>query len=568
MKNQKITGLWVGKTLPLLAQLCIKSFLDHGHEFQLFTYRHYDNIPEGTTVRDAREILPEDVIFTDSYNSLASFSDWFRMKFLSEEGGIWSDMDVICLREDLPIELLWCCRQDSHTVATGFMAFPAQHVVPMTLCMLATDPASSAPWDNEADMARKQKMKEEYPDVRERRKRIPWGYCGPVGMTKAMAHFALLSKVALPSQLYPVRWMEWQKCYDGTLTLSHPQLCNAWAIHVWGEKLRQSGGDAWKNMNRFSIVGELLDKHFPNANQTVPAERKKKVNILVGICSCLKATERRRACRETWLSRPQEGIECVFFLGRREPLADEPDVVTLWSPDDYHRLPRKGLDFYKWALENYDFEWLFKCDDDTYLDLQRLEQVCDDEYDLIGDFSVEKRGTPSGGAGYFLKRSMVEKIVAHYREIPICGAEDVIFGDAVRNLGGKLKADTRLYMGNDVFPSTNNAQVSCHWCSPQRLRDVDMMLYQKPAFTCMGRHSNWQDTVVFYSNGRFMRKNAGCSGSYRIENDRTLVLDWDGWPEERLTLAMNFCNENGFMLTPDSPIGLDMPRNFTPEEQR
>ena len=98
MKNQKITGLWVGKTLPELAQLCIKSFLDHGHEFQLFTYRHYDNIPEGTTVRDAREILPEDVVFTDSYNSLASFSDWFRMKFLSEEGGIWSDMDVICLR--------------------------------------------------------------------------------------------------------------------------------------------------------------------------------------------------------------------------------------------------------------------------------------------------------------------------------------------------------------------------------------------------------------------------------------------------------------------------------------
>ena len=95
-----------------------------------------------------------------------------------------------------------------------------------------------------------------------------------------------------------------------------------------------------------------------------------------------------------------------------------------------------------------------------------------------------------------------------------------------------------------------------------------MMLYQKPAFTCMGRHSNWQDTVVFYSNGRFMRKNAGCSGSYRIENDRTLVLDWDGWPEERLTLAMNFSNGSGFMLTPDSPIGLDMPRNFTPEEQR
>jgi len=39
MKHQKITALWVGETLPLLAQLCIKSFLDHGHEFQLFACR-------------------------------------------------------------------------------------------------------------------------------------------------------------------------------------------------------------------------------------------------------------------------------------------------------------------------------------------------------------------------------------------------------------------------------------------------------------------------------------------------------------------------------------------------
>ncbi len=93
-----------------MSVLCIKSFLDHGHTFQLFTYRNYDNIPAGTLVRDARDILPEEAIFHDSHNSLAPFSDWFRMKFLSQEGGFWVDMDVICLGDELPASPLWFCR--------------------------------------------------------------------------------------------------------------------------------------------------------------------------------------------------------------------------------------------------------------------------------------------------------------------------------------------------------------------------------------------------------------------------------------------------------------------------
>lgn len=62
MNTRTVTSLWVGGELPMMSVLCIKSFLDHGHAFQLFTYRNYDNIPAGTLVRDARDILPEEAI--------------------------------------------------------------------------------------------------------------------------------------------------------------------------------------------------------------------------------------------------------------------------------------------------------------------------------------------------------------------------------------------------------------------------------------------------------------------------------------------------------------------------
>ena len=47
MNTRTVTSLWVGGELPLMSVLCIKSFLDHGHAFQLFSYRNYDNIPAG-----------------------------------------------------------------------------------------------------------------------------------------------------------------------------------------------------------------------------------------------------------------------------------------------------------------------------------------------------------------------------------------------------------------------------------------------------------------------------------------------------------------------------------------
>ena len=44
-------------------------------------------------------------------------------------------------------------------------------------------------------------------------------------------------------------------------------------------------------------------------------------------------------------------------------------------PDDYASLPQKTRGFCRWALANAEFEYLFKCDDDTYICLDRLLAV-------------------------------------------------------------------------------------------------------------------------------------------------------------------------------------------------
>lgn len=93
-----IQSLWVGDPLSNLEKLCIRSFLDNGHEFHLYVYDDVQGIPAGATVKDANEIIPSREIFYTRKKYVAPFSDWFRYALLAKRGGVWVDMDTICIK--------------------------------------------------------------------------------------------------------------------------------------------------------------------------------------------------------------------------------------------------------------------------------------------------------------------------------------------------------------------------------------------------------------------------------------------------------------------------------------
>jgi len=95
-----IGALWIGGSLTWLEQLCLKSFVAHGHEVLLFTYGQVKNVPDGVKIRDGREILNTgNFMLHDRTQSVALFSDLFRFHMIKEIPEIiYVDTDVFCLK--------------------------------------------------------------------------------------------------------------------------------------------------------------------------------------------------------------------------------------------------------------------------------------------------------------------------------------------------------------------------------------------------------------------------------------------------------------------------------------
>lgn len=254
--------------------------------------------------------------------------------------------------------------------------------------------------------------------------------------------------------------------------------------------------------------------------------------ILVGICSSQAHTGRREAARETWLSHPRSsGVECRFFLGGTN-VPEQPDTVVLPVDDSYEGLPGKVLAFFAHALETSDFDWLFKCDDDTYVDLHRLRELAVPGHDLVGNEFLTERGTPSGGAGYLLSRRMVERLVQD-RTIPLTGEEDVLIGKAAARHGAKVYATSRLCWHSGRFPGEGNDTVTSHWCSPERLHQIERLreLRRREVFA---DRETWQDRLFLDADGRFSRATTPCGGSWSEIDQGVIRLEWDSWEPEHL----------------------------------
>jgi len=132
----------------------------------------------------------------------------------------------------------------------------------------------------------------------------------------------------------------------------------------------------------------LLDaslEPFPERHKLVlPPTPQKSTKLLLAFTTAYdeKSRKLRDTVRKTWLNYDNAWkgrIEYKFFLGKspyHKTISNDElalgDMVFLNFIDTYENLSQKTMHLCKWATENYDFDYMAKMDDDTFLRLDRF----------------------------------------------------------------------------------------------------------------------------------------------------------------------------------------------------
>lgn len=259
MSKPIIQSLWIGQTLSLIEQLCIASFLRNGHQFHLYTYGELDSVPDGTVLRDAKEIIPEENIFTYRRGSYAGFADWFRWELLYQSGNFWVDMDVVCLKPFVFDTDTIYGKESFDTVGAAVIGFPPNHELCKFIKTVCKTPNTILPYDKG-----KTRLKKIFRRMSGRkRNHVGWGEAGgPVGFTRALRHFNLFDQAKPFTYFYPVHYLCWNTIFDETLANDVKLFSDTYAVHLWNEMGRMEGLDKNASFPENSLIEQLKAKYL------------------------------------------------------------------------------------------------------------------------------------------------------------------------------------------------------------------------------------------------------------------------------------------------------------------
>ena len=220
----KVNGFWHGSELGELEKLCINSWIENGYKFHLWVYwdtsisTHYENIeiPEGVVVENANHIVSYDQYFTynegHSKGTPVAFSNLFRAQLLYQRGGLYVDLDVLCLK---PYDFNKKPLVFSEQVDSGW----DYHVA---TCILYSESAGQELFDDWTDWI-----------IAKKSRSITHGDLGPNLITPLIISKSLTEYVLPKEYFCPVDWQSYKNILHYDIKNVLQDKPNSYGIHLF-----------------------------------------------------------------------------------------------------------------------------------------------------------------------------------------------------------------------------------------------------------------------------------------------------------------------------------------------
>lgn len=247
-----------------------------------------------------------------------------------------------------------------------------------------------------------------------------------------------------------------------------------------------------------------------------------------------------------------------YYIG--EPVFEtfESDVLFLSVRDSASAISAKTAAFFRFALEHLEFDFLFKCEDDTYLAADRLMAliVQRSSTHFLGSKRSQGEAEISAGAGFLLSRSAVEQLI---KTPPSSRGSDATWvHQTLARAGISPERDPDLLPDSSNFPSPANRVISCHWCTAQLMRGIyrsfPNALGEQPFKQYEAFHSDWKGNVSLFSDGVFVGGPLCGNGlwSYSVPK-AMLTLEFFYWPAQHLVRTPAGFANNAISLNDVTP---------------
>ncbi|MCB2115387.1 MAG: hypothetical protein KDE00_03595 [Rhodobacteraceae bacterium] len=261
-QDYQIAALWIGGPLSFLEQLCLKSFVDAGHDVRLYAYESIPNVPGGIEIADARDVLPnEGFLRHGRTGSPALHSDLFRYHLLAKNDRvIWADTDAYCVKPFTTKTGHFFAWESEEGVNGGVLGLPRDSEALGLLLDFTADEYAIPEWYGESYRAELEAKKAAGTPVHAGE--MPWGVWGPHALTHFLKKTGEI-RYALPrAALYPFEYKDRKLMLRPGLDPAPYVTDETYSIHFYGRRMRARIVQKHDGVPRpRSLVGQLLKKH-------------------------------------------------------------------------------------------------------------------------------------------------------------------------------------------------------------------------------------------------------------------------------------------------------------------
>ncbi|NOD31416.1 hypothetical protein GS610_07700 [Ruegeria sp. HKCCD6228] len=255
-RSPTIASFWFGSDLSWLEQLCLQSFLDHGHRFVLYVAHEVKGIPAGVETRPASDVFwpPPFVVKAEDRQGVAVFSDIFRLHLMRQGEMIWVDLDAYCVRAfEFSTDFVFG-RSRRGDFPTGVLRLPTRSATLEQMLEFVMSSNPSQPWRGR----RLQRHNRERTARGERWgiEALPWASSGP----KAFGHFLRRTaedRHAMAAEtFYPLAQEELWKLHDPRIATNEIETEAVHSVHIYGHQKKLMAN----RMAGLPVSGSYLDR--------------------------------------------------------------------------------------------------------------------------------------------------------------------------------------------------------------------------------------------------------------------------------------------------------------------